>query len=82
MAMVFRRRSTGRHVWVDPGAPVPVLEELHPNYGRLLLELMNGELESVTLPPGDAQDQLTRLASTPPPNPPKPARRSARQRTG
>lgn len=79
--MIFRRPD-GRLVWVCPGAPVSVLEQLHPNYGRLLLEMTTGALEPVSLPAPEAMDQLARLAGSPPP--PSPVRRGPwpRARTG
>lgn len=80
MAFILRRRD-GRHVWVDPGAPVPVLEELPPNYGRLLMGLMNGELEAVSHPSDEVRDQLAALSASPPPSPPTRAGRWRRPLT-
>ena len=68
MSFILRRRD-GRHVWVDPGAPIPVLEEQIPNYGRLLMGLMNGELEAVSHPSDELRDQLAALSSSSPPSP-------------
>ncbi len=66
--LIFRRPD-GRLVWVCPGAPVPVVEEQVPNYGRLLGDLMAGRLEPVSLSGLAAVDQLARLVRSPSPPP-------------
>ncbi len=69
MAMIFRRPD-GRLVWVDPGASVPVIEELAPNYGRLLQDVLSGALHPVGCSRPDAQDALVRALRSPSPTSP------------
>jgi hypothetical protein len=65
--MVFRRRD-GRLVYI--GAPLGIVEQQIPNYGRALLDMERGDLIPVTQSWDDAERALIALVVSPlPPSP-------------
>lgn len=77
-APLIFRRPDGRLVWVCPGAPVPLLEELPTDYGALLQDVLSGALDPVGVSRPDARDALARAMQSTPPARREPAARRGR----